>query len=91
MTTQLMVSVIDIAAPKDYQTVAYSRQIAELLRIALGRKHQPVDDVALRELMHRDERREPLVEMTQGSLYPILTTEGARVVGELIAVFEEQT
>lgn len=84
-----MADVIATAAYKDWQSLAFSRKIAELLRVFLQRHTHPVDDEALRDLMDPT-NGEPLVVLPPGAFFPVVTTEGARVCAELIAVWENQ-
>lgn len=85
-----MADAIATAAPGGWQSLAFSRRMAELLRVFLQRHTHPVDDAALRDLIDPT-YGEPLVEFPPGSFFPVVTAEGARVCGELIAVWENQT
>jgi hypothetical protein len=70
--------------------VSTVRRMSELLRMRLGKVDVPVDIEALRALLD-DSEGKALAVCRGGSPWPALTEEGARVVGELIAAFEEQT
>jgi len=74
---------------KSTGTPSIPHQIAELLRVHLrgcDAYSKFVDGDALRALMSHDP---PLVKLGQMSTRK-LTLEGVRIVGELVATFEEQ-
>lgn len=70
--------------------ISTARLMFELLRVNLGKTDVPVDVEALRELLD-DSNGRALAVCRYGAVWPVLTEEGARVVGELVAAFEEQT
>lgn len=71
-------------------TVPASCLIEELFRVHNGKADTLPDVDALRELLDNSDGK-ALAVTHYGQYWPVTTEEGARVVAELIATFEEQT